>query len=89
MGKLAQNLDALAASHGCLLSIGWGGGFASKSIATGPRLAAAKALLETVPGYRQPLATAFAFPKSQRILHLGGEPGTVPGWVRLDYDRLG
>ena len=89
MGKLAQNLDALAASHGCLLSIGWGGGFASKSIATGPRLAAAKALLETVPGYRQALATAFAFPKSQRILNLSGEPATVPGWVLLEYDRLG
>ena len=89
MSKLAQTLDAVAASDGCLLSIGWGGGFVSKSIATGPRLAAARSLLETVPGYREALATAFAFPKSQRILHLGGEAGTVPGWVRLDYDRLG
>ena len=93
IGKLAQTLDAVAAAvaanDGCLLSIGWGGGFVSKSIATGPRLVAARALLETVPGYREALATAFAFPKSQRILNLSGEPGTVPGWVRFDYDRLG
>ena len=89
MAKLAQTLDAVAANDGCLLSIGWGGGFVSKSIATGPRLAAAKPLLETVPGYRQALATAFVFPKSQRIVNLTGEPGSVPGWVRLDYERLG
>jgi len=89
IGKLTQTLNAVAANDGCLLSIGWGGGFVSKSIATGPRLVAARTLLETVPGYRQALATAFAFPKSQRILNLSGEPGTVPGWVRFDYDRLG
>lgn len=89
MGKLQQNLAGVDAGGGCLLSVGWGGGFLSKSIATGPRLAAARALLEPVPGYRQALATAFSFPKSQRILYVGGEPGTVPGWVKLEYQRIG
>ena len=57
-------MEAVVANDGCLLSIGWGGGFVSKSIATGPRLVAARALLEDIPGYRQALATAFGFPKS-------------------------
>jgi CRISPR-associated protein Csm5 len=87
--RLEQSLAGVEAGGGCLLSVGWGGGFLSKSIATGPRLAAARAVLEAVPGYRQALATAFSFPKSQRILYLGGEPGTVPGWVRLEYQKLG
>ena len=87
LGKLQQNLAGVEAGEGCLLSVGWGGGFLSKSIATGPRLAAARALLEPIPGYRQALATAFSFPKSQRILYSGGEPGTVPGWVRLEYRK--
>jgi CRISPR-associated protein Csm5 len=88
LGKLQQSLAGVEAAGGCLLSLGWGGGFLSKSIATGPRLAAARPQLEAVPGYRQALATAFAFPKSQRILYVGGEPGTVPGWVRLEYQTL-
>ncbi len=88
LGKLQQNLAGVEAGAGCLLSVGWGGGFLSKSIATGPRLAAARAVLDSVPGYREALATAFAFPKSQRVLYVGGEPGTVPGWVRLEYQKL-
>jgi len=88
LARLQQSLAGVEAGGGCLLSVGWGGGFLSKSIATGPRLAAARALLEPVPGYREALATAFSFPKSQRILYGGGEPGTVPGWVRLEYQRL-
>jgi CRISPR-associated protein Csm5 len=88
LGSLQKNLAGVEAAGGCLLSVGWGGGFLSKSIATGPRLAAARALLEPVPGYRQALATAFAFPKSQRILYLGGEPGTAPGWVRLEFSKV-
>ncbi|MCX6587590.1 MAG: hypothetical protein NTX13_13575 [Acidobacteria bacterium] len=88
LGRLQQTLAGVEAGGGCLLNVGWGGGFLSKSVALGPRLSAARPMLEAIPAYRRALATAFAFPKSQRILYLGGEPGTVPGWVRLEYYPL-
>jgi CRISPR-associated protein Csm5 len=85
LGRLAQTLAQVEAGGGCLLNLGWGGGFLSKSVAGGPRLAAARPLLDAIPAYRRALASSFPFPKSQRIFYLGGEPGTVPGWVRLEY----
>lgn len=83
LGVLAKQVEELEArvvgaqEHGgCVISIGWGGGFIGKS-----------AWLDTTdPDYRRilRLQTGLPFPKTRRIVFLNNQPATLPGWVELE-----
>ncbi|MDP9053748.1 MAG: type III-A CRISPR-associated RAMP protein Csm5 [Acidobacteriota bacterium] len=87
---LATSISALQAklaeartNGGCLLAIGWGAGFLSKSAAIGIEEQEHRKVLETLPYYEQAIKSGLPFPKTRRIVFLKNKPATLPGWVEL------
>jgi CRISPR-associated protein Csm5 len=70
VAELQARLAAVRGDGGCLLSIGWGAGFLSKS-----------AVIET-----DAIKSGLPFPKTRRVVFLKNKPATLPGWVELRVD---
>jgi CRISPR-associated protein Csm5 len=69
---------------GCLLCIGWGGGFLSKTAAPDTEQDAYRRLLREMPFYNRAIQTGMPFPKTRRVVFLAGQPAVLPGWVQLE-----
>jgi CRISPR-associated protein Csm5 len=81
-GKLATARN----ESGCLLAIGWGGGFLSKSAAIGAEGENAeehRKVLAALPFYERAIKSGLPFPKTRRVVFLKNKPATLPGWVEL------
>jgi CRISPR-associated protein Csm5 len=84
VAKLEQRLaEVSAAGNGCLLPLGWGGGFLSKAGHPDPSQEGFRRLLRQLPYYARAIQSGLPFPKTRRIVFQGGEPATLPGWVEL------
>jgi CRISPR-associated protein Csm5 len=91
--KLAQSLDQLLAKlnevessdSSCLLCIGWGTGFLSKTAQVDVNAEPYAQLLRSLPVYAQPLRTGLPFPKTRKVLFLNDEPAALPGWAELSF----
>ncbi|MBL8229009.1 MAG: type III-A CRISPR-associated RAMP protein Csm5 [Bryobacterales bacterium] len=91
---LDQNLDSLEKElaetrerpGACLLCLGWGGGFLSKSANMNTDDDNYRKLLRLFPYYARAIQTGLPFPKTRRIVFLGGLPALMPGWVRVQFD---
>jgi CRISPR-associated protein Csm5 len=70
--------------HSCLVALGWGAGFLSKAAVADTENAAYRKILRAVPAIGRSLRENVPFPKTRRIVFLGGQPATLPGWVRVD-----
>jgi CRISPR-associated protein Csm5 len=79
VAELEAKLAAVRSEGGCLLAIGWGAGFLSKSAAIGADLAA-------LPDYERAIKSGLPFPKTRRVVFLKNKPATLPGWVELRVD---
>jgi CRISPR-associated protein Csm5 len=87
VAELQQKL-AIARNEGrCLLDIGWGGGFVSKSSAIGLPDEEYRRVLGALPYYERAIKTGMPFPKTRRIVFLKNKPATLPGWVELQVDQ--
>jgi CRISPR-associated protein Csm5 len=80
---LQQKLTTARNEGRCLLAIGWGGGFLSKSSAIGAGDEEYRKLLGTLPYFERAIKTGLPFPKTRRIVFLKNKPATLPGWVEL------
>ena len=85
-----QSKLATARSEGrCLLAIGWGAGFLSKSASpgldgeTGPEY---RRVLGALPYYERAIKSGLPFPKTRRVVFLKNKPATLPGWVELQVE---
>jgi CRISPR-associated protein Csm5 len=74
----AQN-DSLS----CLLCLGWGGGFSSKTGFLDTGSESYRKILRAVPALGRSIRENVVFPKTRRIVFAGGQPASVPGWVKL------
>jgi CRISPR-associated protein Csm5 len=83
VAHLEQKLESARNSGGCLLAIGWGCGFLSKSAAIGADEADYRKVLGMLPFYQRAIQTALPFPKTRRVVFLKNKPATLPGWVEL------
>lgn len=83
VNDLQQKLDAARNNGGCLLAIGWGAGFLSKSATIGANEADQRKLLGMLPFYNRAIQTGLPFPKTRRIVFLKNKPAALPGWVEL------
>jgi CRISPR-associated protein Csm5 len=72
--------------NSCLLCIGWGGGFLSKTASPDTEQDAYRKLLREMPFYNRAIQTGMPFPKTRRVVFLGGQPAALPGWVQLEFD---
>ncbi len=70
-------------SLSCLLCLGWGGGFISKMAFHDTGLESYRKILRAVPAIGRSVRDNVVFPKTRRIVFAGGQPATLPGWVRL------
>lgn len=97
--RLAQ-LPALAASleglrfktatvtgDSCVLPVGWGGGFLTKTAAPDTSGEAYRRILRAMPFYARAIQTGQPFPKTRRVVHLNQQPAALPGWILLEIRR--
>ncbi len=87
-----EKLKADLASAGeaplaCLLSLGWGGGFLSKAGFLETDQAAYRKILKAVPAIGSSLRENLPFPKTRRIVFIKGQPSSLPGWVRVQFEK--
>ena len=82
--KLAQIRED---SSGCLLSLGWGGGLLSKSAVLDTTNEDYRKILKHVSLYSRAISTGRPFPKTRRIVFLGNEPASLPGWTLLEIQN--
>lgn len=69
----------------CLLCVGWGGGYLTKSGLLAAPQELSRSILRQHPIYARTMQTGLPFPKTRRIVFLNDEPAALPGWVRLDF----
>lgn len=87
VGRLREELtSARAASASCLLCLGWGGGFTSKSGFLGPEQESLRKILKTVPSLSRALREGALFPKTRRVIFKGGQPASLAGWALAQFD---
>ncbi len=77
--KLAQARE----NGGCLLSVGWGAGFLSKSLGIGAEEQAHRKVLGLLPFYERAIKSGLPFPKTRKIVFLKNKPATLAGWVEF------
>jgi len=83
VAELQQRLETARNNGSCLLAIGWGAGFLSKSAAIGMDEAEHRKVLAMMPFYERAIKSGLPFPKTRRVVFLKNKPATLPGWVEL------
>lgn len=83
VGDLQKRLEAARGDGGCLLAMGWGSSYLSKSLAIGADDADYRKLIGSLPYYARTIQSGLPFPKTRRIVFLKNKPATVAGWVEL------
>lgn len=69
----------------CLVCLGWGGGFLSKSSFSNTADPNVQALLKNVPAFGRALKGDI-FPKTRRVVFSAGQPADFPGWVKIQFE---
>jgi CRISPR-associated protein Csm5 len=81
--ELQNKLASAKETGGCLLAIGWGAGFLSKSAAIGAEEEDHRKVLGALPYYERAIKSGLPFPKTRRVVFLKNKPATLAGWVEL------
>jgi CRISPR-associated protein Csm5 len=71
----------------CLLCLGWGGGFLSKAAFLETERDAYRKILRAIPSIGKALRDNLPFPKTRRIVFIGGQPSALPGWVKFELEK--
>ncbi len=90
--RLAESVAGLEArleeirtrENACLMCIGWGGGFLSKSGFLDTTDANFRTILKQSGIYARPIQTGLPFPKTRRVVFLKNEPATLAGWITFE-----
>jgi len=92
LGELRSNMDALesklagAVESGasCVLPIGWGAGFFSKTAFSNTQDPAYREILRQLPFYSRAIQSGLPFPKTRRIVFVNNQPSTIAGFVQVE-----
>lgn len=79
--------QARGAASACLLCLGWGNGFISKTAFLDTGHEAYRKILRAIPPIARSIRDNVPFPKTRRIVFINGQPSTLPGWVKLELPR--
>jgi CRISPR-associated protein Csm5 len=80
----AQLAEIRTAPNSCILSIGWGAGFSAKTAFLDTQDEDYRQVLKQVGFYARAIQSGMPFPKTRKIVFLGGQPATLPGFVHLE-----
>ena len=81
--SLLTQLEGLSGNQ-CLLPLGWGSGFLGKAAIADASPENIRQVLRKLPFYARAIQTGMPFPKTRRIVFLGDQPATLPGWTLLE-----
>ena len=88
LDQLAERLRQIReANRGCLLPLGWGAGFLSKTAFLNTQDEAYRQILRQVPFYARAIQSGLPFPKTRRIVFVGNQPASLPGFVHLEVTK--
>ncbi len=86
--RLKSELESAQADPlSCLLCLGWGGGFVSKAAFLDTDLESYRKILRAVPSFGRSIREGVPFPKTRRVIFMGGQPSSLPGWVKLQFEK--
>jgi CRISPR-associated protein Csm5 len=83
IAELQRRLASTRQEGRCLLAVGWGAGFLSKSASIGTGEEEYRKILALLPYYERAIKSGLPFPKTRRVVFLKNKPATLPGWVEL------
>ncbi len=84
--RLRRELDSARNTPlSCLACLGWGSGFVSKTAFLDGDQESFRKVLRTVPSISKSIREGVPFPKTRRVVFVGGKPATLPGWVRVEF----
>ena len=72
------------ANRGCVLPLGWGAGFLSKAAFLDTQDDTYRKILQQVSFFARAIQSGLPFPKTRRIVFLGNQPASIPGFVHLE-----
>ncbi len=85
VARLQGELEtAKSGRNSCLVCLGWGSGFLSKTSFIDTSNENMRKVLRAVPAFGRALKNDTPFPKTRRIVFAGGQPAYLPGWVKLE-----
>ena len=85
--QLQQRLTEIRESRrGCMLVLGWGGGFLSKAAFLDAHNDNFRQILKQVPFYSRAVQTGLPFPKTRKIIFLQNQPAALPGFIHFEGD---
>ena len=85
--RVEQRLEEVrSAEKRCVLALGWGAGFLSKTAFLDTRDATLRQILGKQPYYARAIQSNLPFPKTRRIVFLENQPATLPGFVELQIE---
>lgn len=79
--------EVRAAERGCVFPLGWGAGFLSKAAFLDTQDNAYRDILKQVGFYARAIQSGLPFPKTRRIVFLGGQPSSLAGFVHFEIAR--
>jgi CRISPR-associated protein Csm5 len=80
----ARLIAVREARRGCVLPLGWGAGFLSKTAVLDTQDETYREVLRQVGLYSRAIQSGLPFPKTRRIVFLGNQPASIPGFVHLE-----
>jgi len=81
---LVQTEESRQSGTSCIVPIGWGGGFLSKSACPRTDEENYRRILANLPYYAKAIRSGLPFPKTRRIVFLNDKPAALPGWAMLE-----
>jgi CRISPR-associated protein Csm5 len=85
LAAVRDRLEQLRARRdGCMLNLGWAGGFLSKAAFLDTANEDYRKLLRRLPFYERAIRSGLPFPKTRRVVFEGGQPSTLAGWASLE-----
>ena len=84
--RLETELAVVRQKGGCLMSIGWAGGFLSKAAYLDTTDEAFRGILKGLPFYARAIQSGLPFPKTRKIIFAENRPATLAGWVSLEVN---
>ncbi len=69
----------------CIMCLGWGSGFTSKTGFLETDHEPYRKLLRSMPVFSRSIREGVPFPKTRRLVFGGGQPSTLPGWIKVQF----
>ncbi len=82
--SILARLEEARGREACVVCLGWGGGFLSKSAGGNTAEETHRQILAQLSYYSRAIRSGLPFPKTRRIVFLEDRPAAFPGWALVE-----